>query len=454
MAGTAIKFDTNTAAAKTLVQDCFKKLKQIWNPDLQDTSVAEYAVACVAKGRSKDKTLTNLQPVFGQEAAPEVLNWLLGTVKARRTELTTAAPAPKPAQPAPVAAPAPAQAPAQAPDDVEALLQSEDAGAAVEQEHREERREEHREQREEPRERRDHSHREAEARDGGHRSEGGSRRLRSAIQWADPRGSSGQQNGSDAATQRDAELAARRARFGGGEERPRGRSRSRSPAGRSSRPDPHSRDGGMGRSTEFARSRERDGSRDGSGRGSPGDAPLPSPRPRLRSAVTRSDSGADGVEPEKAAAAPLPAAPQRLFGGIIRAIKQGDAEAAAPKRGGIFDRLGGGPTGKPSVFDRLTGARKRGHEVNGDDSPQGMGKAVEDDQDVPVASPSKAPRGAVAALGPGATAASALRQLASASTAKALQAQGRMTVQASMPGRVGALGLQSVQQAVAAAAAQ
>lgn len=75
MSSTAVKFDASSPAAKKLVDDCFSKLKQIWNPDLKDTSVAEYAVACVAKGRNKEKTLANLQPVFGSDAAEEVLGW-------------------------------------------------------------------------------------------------------------------------------------------------------------------------------------------------------------------------------------------------------------------------------------------------------------------------------------------------------------------------------------------
>lgn len=98
--------------------------------------------------------------------------------------------------------------------------------------------------------------------------------------------------------------------------------------------------------------------------------------------------------------------------------------------------------------------RKRGAEPSddgdGDDgSPQKMGKAEQGGAVVP--SPSKAPRGGLAGLGPGATAASALRQLVGTTAAKTSQAQGRLGTQSSTLGREGSSGPQPTQQAEVAA---
>lgn len=292
------------------------------------------------------------------------------------------APAATKNKPAPAAAAAPE--PAQLPDDVEALLQSEDAGGndRVPEAHAEPEvravqetggelktvtateskpeaqtmaqpgpdaepgasdKSHHR--------RHNRDDKESDKRDNGHRSESGSRRQRAAIQWADPRGGSEHAGSKEKAAQLEADLAARRARFGAGEERSRhrSRSRSRSPLRCEGRDD----DRGARRSTDARRAHSKERQESGSPT-----AAHQTARPRLRSAVTRSDSGSEAVQEEKPTA---PAAPKRLFGGVIKDIKQGAAEAAPRQR--ILARLGDAqksaaptPAGRPlSVFERLSG---------------------------------------------------------------------------------------------------
>lgn len=74
MASATFKFDVKTPAAAALVADVFGKLKQVWDDQLTDDSVAQYAVALAARGSDQKKLLNNLQTVLG-ESAKEVVDW-------------------------------------------------------------------------------------------------------------------------------------------------------------------------------------------------------------------------------------------------------------------------------------------------------------------------------------------------------------------------------------------
>lgn len=102
MASSSIKFDVNTPAAKKLVDQVFAKLKevgvcfrssrqpiglsgalltyegfgmQVWDPSVEDPSVAQYCVALVARGLDKKKLTSNMKTMLGESATAALLDW-------------------------------------------------------------------------------------------------------------------------------------------------------------------------------------------------------------------------------------------------------------------------------------------------------------------------------------------------------------------------------------------
>jgi hypothetical protein len=69
------KFNASSARAAQLVAEVFTKIKEIWDPDITDDSVAQFAVALVAKGYDRRKLTSNLTPLLGEGAASMLLDW-------------------------------------------------------------------------------------------------------------------------------------------------------------------------------------------------------------------------------------------------------------------------------------------------------------------------------------------------------------------------------------------
>lgn len=70
------KFDASSAAATKFKQNAFNKIKEIWNPTLQDDAVAQYAVTLLSKGQDKKKIAGSLKVLFNDdEVVNQIVDW-------------------------------------------------------------------------------------------------------------------------------------------------------------------------------------------------------------------------------------------------------------------------------------------------------------------------------------------------------------------------------------------
>ncbi len=72
----AIKFDADGPAARKLAALAFGKLRECWDPELQEDAVAQYAVALVARGWERKKVFATLLQLMADESATDqLLDW-------------------------------------------------------------------------------------------------------------------------------------------------------------------------------------------------------------------------------------------------------------------------------------------------------------------------------------------------------------------------------------------
>lgn len=71
----SVRFSVDSEAAAKLCRLTFSKLQEVWAPDLEESAVAEYAVALVARGQERKKVHSQLKGVLGEEATVALLDW-------------------------------------------------------------------------------------------------------------------------------------------------------------------------------------------------------------------------------------------------------------------------------------------------------------------------------------------------------------------------------------------
>eukprot|EP00983_Pelagomonas_calceolata_P046852 1140357-Pelagomonas_calceolata.AAC.1 len=71
----SIKFNINSPAAEELVLLVHEKLKEVWESQLEDYAVAQYAVGLVSRGQDRKKIANNLTGVLPEDAKTLLLDW-------------------------------------------------------------------------------------------------------------------------------------------------------------------------------------------------------------------------------------------------------------------------------------------------------------------------------------------------------------------------------------------
>ena len=72
------RFTLGTPAANTLVAETFVRIKELWDCNLTDDAVAQYAVALVSRNQERRKMQTQLKSVLGEgggDAVSALLDW-------------------------------------------------------------------------------------------------------------------------------------------------------------------------------------------------------------------------------------------------------------------------------------------------------------------------------------------------------------------------------------------